>query len=110
MGKNDTTASVDEVEPDSNSRLSPPPFAHLPAPKWSSQPQPLKESQIVRVSMGIFDAALCLMPISLMVKIGLCIFADHKQKEDEYIFIFGFGLHPLTKFLIEINGQVSAST
>lgn len=69
-----------------------------PQDLWPDQPQILKETKLSKWINYTFDAALCIAPTILMLKICLTIFAStpgHRNPNGG-----------LTKFLTEFNDQV----
>ncbi|KIY03227.1 uncharacterized protein Z520_01694 [Fonsecaea multimorphosa CBS 102226] len=74
---------------------------------WPSDPKPLANDRINEILLDLYDVGLCLIPIALMVKIGLCLKAESMDDEDEGYFIDEVG--PLTTYLIRFNGQLATA-
>lgn len=108
MEKKTAAVGVAEIDAEKHdpSSLPPLPPSSLLTPTWSSEPHELNESPTVRILMNIYDAALCLMPLGLIIKIALCITAARIQKKSKGSSLWGADLDPLTLFLSKFNEQV----
>lgn len=71
---------------------------------WPTQPKPLVLAQKEQVLWTIFDIALVTLPVCLMVKIGLCIYAHHSDKDNAGVYIDSASL--LSRGLIRLNEQL----
>lgn len=74
-------------------------------PRWPSQPQPLRRSAASKVLNALFDCALILAALLLIMKAGLCVLAHKRDKSTS-----GTIANPasdVTDYLMRFNGQVS---
>lgn len=69
-----------------------------PIDLWSSEPQILKDTRLSKWFNYAYDAALCVAPVFLMVKICLVIYSSQHANEGT----------TLQKWLTEFNNQVSS--
>lgn len=88
----------------STSSLGQQPTCHSTLSKWPSAPKPLKKSRWIRIAYTLWDIAMCLVPLLLLMKAGLIVVAyriDHYKN--------GLVENPpssLTQYSIWFNTQV----
>lgn len=75
---------------------------------WPSEPRSLSRKHSHEFWMTVYDVALCLIPLALMVKIVLCILANRLEKQHSGNLVDLAG--PLARFLVEFNSQVGQKT
>ena len=72
---------------------------------WPLSPQKLCQERFERILLALYDAVLCLVPLLLIVKIGLCVVAYNQ--DSDHTGIYGVeGVGQLTRNLISLNSQV----
>jgi hypothetical protein len=98
----DVTVLITEqdTERPSSNPGSTPPVGH-----WPSSPQPLTANPWIERGLDAYDAALCLIPVALMVQAVLCVVAAHR--DSQWTGFWVDGVSNLTHLLIRVNGQVS---
>ncbi|OQV01015.1 hypothetical protein CLAIMM_06434 isoform 2 [Cladophialophora immunda] len=85
-----------------NSRQSP----SIPT-AWPSDPKPLANNLFNEILLDLYDVGLCLIPIALMVKIGLCLLAERWDSPNSGYFIDEASM--LTTYLIRFNDQLATA-
>ena len=73
--------------------------------RWPSNPQPLTANPWIERGLDAYDAALCLMPVALMIQAVLCVVAAHR--DSQWTGFWVDGVSNLTLQLIRVNSQVS---
>ncbi|EXJ73738.1 uncharacterized protein A1O5_03500 [Cladophialophora psammophila CBS 110553] len=89
--------------------------ASLPKPKrqrmippaWPSEPKPLANNPFNEITLDMYDVCLCLIPVALMVKIGLCLYAEKQDSYNTAYFIDEVSM--LTTYLIRFNNQLATA-
>ncbi|OAP65480.1 hypothetical protein AYL99_01452 [Fonsecaea erecta] len=74
---------------------------------WPSDPKPLANNRFYEILLDLYDVGLCLIPIVLMVKIGLCLWAEHRDSWHSAYFVDEVSM--LTTYLIRFNGQLATA-
>lgn len=72
---------------------------------WPVEPAPLAADPTYDILMDIYDSFLCAIPLFLIAKTSLCIYAHHIDKENRGNYIDQ--VSRLTTFLLNFNDQVS---
>ena len=75
--------------------------------QWPSEPLSTHYSWEYELAMNVFDSVLCLIPIALIAKAGLCVFASYHDMEQGHVGARIVEASFISRQLVEVNSQIT---